>query len=225
MPPTSERFRSSRSRRFTTVRDHSDVDGNEVPLNIPDGGSVISAISVIESFFISDVNVEVDIDHEWGPDLRVYLRSPGGQRVELIRDLGSQVRGGQIYGVKYDDLNGDGQRDEDEPGLPGWTIFIDTNNNGDLDPGERSTVTDSEGRYSFVNLDLNQTYKLVEIPQAFWQPVAPVGGAPFELYGTDFSNGSIANVDDRRECDRWNVPTRLPRPSDGTDRVCGAESW
>ena len=171
-----------------------DLDGNEVPLVIPDGGSVISAISVTDSFFISDVNVEVDIDHEWGPDLRVFLRGPGGQRVELIRDLGSQVRGGQIYGVQYDDLNSNGQRDEGEPGLPGWTIFIDTNDNGVLDPGERSTVTDSEGRYSFVNLDLNQSYELVKVPQAFWQPTSPIGGASFQLYGTDFSDGSVQTL-------------------------------
>ena len=186
-----------------------DADGNEVPLNIPDGGSVISAISVTDSFFISDVNVEVDIDHEWGPDLRVFLRGPGGQRVELIRDLGSQVRGGQIYGVKYDDLNANGQRDEDEPGLPGWTIFIDSNSNGALDPGERSTVTDSEGRYSFVNLALDQSYTLVEIPQALWQPTAPIGGTGLEIYETDFSDGSVQTLTIEGDATEGTIPSRV----------------
>ncbi len=170
-----------------------DTNGNVVPLNIPDNGTVISAISVVDSFLVSDVNVELNVDHAWGPDLRIFLQGPGGQRVELVRDVGSQVLGGQIYGVKYEDLNGNGAYDSSE-GLPGWTIFIDTNANGELDPGERSTVTDAQGRYSFVNLDVGRSYKLVEVPQTFWQTLSPNGGATVQLFGTDFSNGSQQTV-------------------------------
>lgn len=36
-------------------------------------------------------------------------------------------------GVKWNDLNGDGFRDGDEPGLEGWEIYVDGNNNGMLD--------------------------------------------------------------------------------------------
>jgi hypothetical protein len=32
-------------------------------------------------------------------------------------------------------LDGDGIWDTGEPGLPGWTIFLDQNNNGVLDVG------------------------------------------------------------------------------------------
>jgi len=42
---------------------------------------------------------------------------------------------GEIRGTKWDDLNGDGIRDHDEPGLEGWTIFLDENQNGVLDQG------------------------------------------------------------------------------------------
>jgi subtilisin-like proprotein convertase family protein len=45
----------------------------------------------------------------------------------------------KISGQKFDDLNADGVKDEGEPGLPGWTIYIDGNNNGILD--EEATVT------------------------------------------------------------------------------------
>ena len=34
-----------------------------------------------------------------------------------------------------------------EPGIPGFQIFADYDNDGQLDPGEPSTVTDSSGRY------------------------------------------------------------------------------
>lgn len=166
-----------------------DANGNVIPTVIPDAGAVISAITVADSFLVSDLNVELDIDHSWGPDLRIFLTGPAGQRVELVRDAGSQVRGGQIYGVKYNDLDGDGRRDAGEPGQPGWTLFIDANGNGKLDAGERSTVTDSQGRYSFLNLDIGQSYNIVEIPQSFTVPTSPMGGAEFSLLSTDFSNG------------------------------------
>lgn len=166
-----------------------DVNGNVLPTIIPDGGAVISAITVADSFLVSDLNVELDIDHSWGPDLRIFLTGPAGQRVELVRDAGSQVRGGQIYGVKYNDLDGDGRRDAGEPGQSGWTLFIDANGNGQLDAGERSTVTDAQGRYSFLNLDIGQSYSIVEIPQSFTRPTSPTGGAEFSLLSTDFSNG------------------------------------
>lgn len=56
---------------------------------------------------------------------------------------------GLLTGTKYDDLDRDGQRDEDEPGLAGFTIYLDANNNGQLDGGELSTVTDADGDYYF----------------------------------------------------------------------------
>jgi hypothetical protein len=38
-------------------------------------------------------------------------------------------------------------RDEDDPGIPGFQIWADYDNDGALDPGEPSTVSDSSGRY------------------------------------------------------------------------------
>ena len=40
---------------------------------------------------------------------------------------------GTIAGTKYHDLDGDGFRDAGEPGLAGWTIYIDANENGVFD--------------------------------------------------------------------------------------------
>ena len=39
----------------------------------------------------------------------------------------------QIRGTKWHDTDGDGVRDADEPGIAGWTIFLDENDNGRLD--------------------------------------------------------------------------------------------
>ena len=48
---------------------------------------------------------------------------------------------GEIRGLKWDDLDGDGQRDAGEPGMDGVTIYLDLNENDVLDDGEPSTVT------------------------------------------------------------------------------------
>ncbi|KXK09405.1 MAG: Serine-aspartate repeat-containing protein F precursor [Microgenomates bacterium OLB23] len=71
-----------------------------------------------------------------------------------------------ISGTKYNDVNGNGSRDQ-EPGLQGWTIFIDLNDNQTLDQGEVSTTTDANGNYSFSNLGPG-TYVVCEVAQAGW---------------------------------------------------------
>lgn len=59
---------------------------------------------------------------------------------------------GGITGMEFNDINGDGIQQPGDPVLPGVTVFLETNNNGVLDPGETSTVTDINGNYAFTNL-------------------------------------------------------------------------
>ena len=64
-----------------------------------------------------------------------------GEIVEGI-DFGNQPeQSASIHGLKWLDANGNATRDADEPGLPGVTIYLDLNNNGNLDSGEPLTVT------------------------------------------------------------------------------------
>src|SRR5437016_614725 len=72
-----------------------------------------------------------------------------------------------LSGHAFNDVNGNGSKDIGEPGLSGWTIFLDTNNNGTLDFGEPSTLTDSNGNYSFTNLAAG-TYRVREVAPAGW---------------------------------------------------------
>ena len=41
-----------------------------------------------------------------------------------------------------------------EPGLAGWTIFLDADNNGVLDDGEAQTTTDADGNYAWYVMAL-----------------------------------------------------------------------
>ena len=95
---------------------------------------------------------------------------------------------GSIEGVKWNDLDEDGVRDNNEPGLEGWTIYLDANNNGELDSGEQSTVTDANGEYSFANL-LPGPYTVAEVQQAGWFQTYPAVGSGGSVL--DESNDTI----------------------------------
>ncbi|MEZ6088492.1 MAG: FG-GAP-like repeat-containing protein [Pirellulaceae bacterium] len=78
-----------------------------------------------------------------------------------------------ISGVKFDDANDNNQRDTGEGTLPGWTIYLDLNNNGTLDGGEPTTVTDANGAYLFENLTAGD-YVVREVEQSGWRQTFPL---------------------------------------------------
>ena len=67
---------------------------------------------------------------------------------------------GEICGVKFNDLNGNGKKDDGEPGLAGWTIT--------LTPGGATMVTDADGHYCFSGL-FTGDYTLTETLQDGWK--------------------------------------------------------
>lgn len=77
----------------------------------------------------------------------------------------------EIRGIKWNDLNGD-RINAGEPGLAGWTIYLDLNNNSKLDSGEPSTTTDVNGNYTFTGLSAG-TYTVAEVQQRGWRQTFP----------------------------------------------------
>ncbi|WP_146185769.1 DUF11 domain-containing protein [Limnohabitans sp. 2KL-1] len=110
----------------------------------------------------------------------------GGKGATSIQLMPSAIIDGEISGMKFNDMDGNGLRDadgadntlgtaDDEVGMAGWTIFLDQDADGVLDAGERSAVTDAEGRYSFsVTPDAdpmdpdNDAYVVREVQQTGW---------------------------------------------------------
>lgn len=91
---------------------------------------------------------------------------------------------GEAKGVKFNDFNGNGQRDVGEPTLKNWTIKL--TKKCEVQADERTlqslesecedqtwtTLTDQNGAYSFTDLGLG-TYVICEVQQATWTQTAP----------------------------------------------------
>ena len=110
----------------------------------------------------------------------------GGSGATSIQLAPSAIIVGEISGMKFSDVDGNGVRDadgadnilgtaDDEVGLANWKIFIDKNNDGQWEEGETFTLTDASGHYSFsVVPDAdrsdpdNDPYVIREVQQDGW---------------------------------------------------------
>lgn len=96
---------------------------------------------------------------------------------------------GSISGQKFNDLNGNGVKDANEPGLSGWTIELDKDADGSVDS---TTVTDVSGNYTFTGLTYG-TYRIREQGQAGWiqttaNPADKLIQSGTNVTGVDFGN-------------------------------------
>ncbi|RJP61783.1 MAG: T9SS C-terminal target domain-containing protein, partial [Ignavibacteriales bacterium] len=109
-----------------------------------------------------------------------------GQNINGL-DFGNRKETGSICGTKYFDRNKNGQRDENEIGVPEWEIVLTS-----TDGKTQSTTTDNDGVYCFYNL-VKGTYTISEILRPDWTQTSPVT-AP--VYSISLTEGQeITNLD------------------------------
>jgi hypothetical protein len=82
----------------------------------------------------------------------------------------------RIHGKKWHDLNDNDEMDTGEPALSGWTIFLDENANGQIDPSDTVTTTDSQGNYEFTGMEPDKYYHVSEVCQNGWINTHPGAG-------------------------------------------------
>ena len=99
-----------------------------------------------------------------GATIQVPLGASVTCTITNTRDVGT------ITAIKYHDLNADGSSVGD-PGLSGWTLFVDKDKTGTLTPGDVSGTTDANGSVSFPGIETTvngASYWVCEVLQADW---------------------------------------------------------
>ena len=128
-------------------------------------------------------------------------------------DFGNRPKDEGICGEKYQDRNGNGRREPDEPGLAGVTIYADLNQNGQWDADEPATVTQADdpatgqvnetGRYCLRGIDLGLVVVREVVPAGYKQ----TAGGREAVYAEDFDQpaGPGNPVGDEWSTDRVTV--------------------
>ncbi|HEY0008441.1 MAG TPA: SdrD B-like domain-containing protein [Tepidisphaeraceae bacterium] len=81
---------------------------------------------------------------------------------------------GSISGYTFNDSDKDGVLDATETKAGGKTVFLDANNNGKLDTGERQQITAANGSYAFTGLTAG-TYRVRRVfPSGFTYSTQPI---------------------------------------------------
>nr|WP_286194926.1 Calx-beta domain-containing protein [Synechococcus sp. CCY 0621] len=112
----------------------------------------------------------------------------------VLADLSAAIEDNdaEIIGQVWNDANNNGIDDTEAP-IPGWTVFLDADGNGVLDPGERSVVTGADGAYRFDDLRPG-TYAVAQVVEPGWLQTFPATGALVDILagevaaGIDFGN-------------------------------------
>ncbi len=106
----------------------------------------------------------------------------GAGNGDSLSSLGYQMENtaeSSLSGRLFQDINQNGLRDTDEPPLSNWTVYLDTNRNGQVTPGEPTTTTAADGAYMFTGLFSGQ-YTLAEVLPAQWEQTLP-GAASYPI--------------------------------------------
>ncbi|MHB0954937.1 MAG: putative Ig domain-containing protein [Pirellulaceae bacterium] len=125
-----------------------------------------------------EVTVRVD-DGRAGTDTQSFS-------IEVTETVTAEIRG-----TSFNDADGSGTRGAGEPGLAGWTVYLDENRNGLRDQSERFAATDSDGTYTFDDLPPG-VYMVAQEGQRGWEQTAPSA----RTHEVTVVRGSVADGND-----------------------------
>jgi len=125
-----------------------------------------------DTYIFAEVN-HVGWEQTFPGGAGTHCVSIGANQIIENINFGNYPLPGRIIGTKWHDLNGNGIQDTGEPALQDWTIYLDLNDNGQLDNNEPNTLTNSTGYYEFVDLPVG-TYTIAEVRRDGWFQTTPL---------------------------------------------------
>jgi len=156
-------------------------DSGEMVYSASGYGLLTSTITPPPEAVSGDTRMRIRL--RWSGTLEPCGATPYGEVEDYTISIpfyGPQTR---IYGKKWHDLNDNGQMDGGEPALSGWTIFLDENYNGEIDPNDIITTTDTQGNYEFTGMEPNEYYYVSEVNQSGWINTYPgAGGIHYRIW-------------------------------------------
>ena len=101
---------------------------------------------------------------------------------------------GEIRGTVFEDRNGNKTRESNEPALPGWTVYLDQDNDGVRDANEQAVTSGDDGKYAFRGLSAGQ-YIVREEPQLGWLQTFPgdQSGTSTTAYYVDWTSADVSH--------------------------------
>jgi hypothetical protein len=133
-----------------------------------------------------------DVDIDFGTKRYSPLEGYTGRQnsaSHMAFALSTGRQGGSITGTQFNDRNRNGRRDSGEEGLANFTVYVDFDRDGVLDPGEPRTVTGSDGSFS-LGAPAGTHYVRVVQPSG-WSQTLPSSGF---LTAVVTNNGIVSNL-------------------------------
>lgn len=161
-----------------------------------------------------------DADASCPDETNGYLIPLAAGKTVVGMDFGNYQRV-SISGEKFNDHNGNGFKDEGEPGLANWTINLFDGS------GTSTTATDENGAFQFSGLAPGKTYTVSEELNLGWTQITPnpasiKPSSGESITGILFGNFSYVTI---RGIKWWDKNSDGIRQQDGTAAEPGLPDW
>jgi hypothetical protein len=157
----------------------SEDGGNTFDPNVKISQGMSNASVVDSGFDFGDYD-KMDFNNgvfyrTWADSSNSAGGNPDG-KLDIYTAQVTVVPTGAVLGLTWNDRNGDGIQESREPGLAGFTIFVDLHGDGMLEPDDPQAVSASDGTYTITGVPFG-TWNVYEVLPDGWIQTYPVGGA------------------------------------------------
>ncbi|MCC9604606.1 GEVED domain-containing protein [Blastopirellula sp. JC732] len=162
--------------------------------------TMANAAESYSSFINYDDNFFLTERRDFGEDISLAATNVAFSNDELVTaNAETDILMHGVIGYKFNDINLDGVRQANEPGLAGFTFFIDENGDGKIGLCEPAAVTDASGKFTLYPRQ-SGTFNILQVIEPGYYNTDPITHT-IEVNGTritinaSLDSGAIPAVD------------------------------